>query len=90
MCLGIPGQVVDFIDPAEHIATVEVSGVRRSISTRLLADDPVAPGDWVLVHVGFALSKIDQAEADLTLDQIRRLGKPFEEEMEAFLETSIV
>jgi hydrogenase expression/formation protein HypC len=90
MCLGIPGQVVEFVDEAEYLATVEVSGVRRSISVRLLADEGIAVGDWVLVHVGFALSKIDQAEADLTLDQIQRLGKPFEEEMEAFLETAIV
>ena len=90
MCLGIPGEVIDIVDEAEHLATVDVSGVRRTISARLLADNPVAVGDWVLVHVGFALSKIDQLEAELTLDQIRKLGKPFDEEMDAFAETEIV
>jgi hydrogenase expression/formation protein HypC len=90
MCLGIPGEVVGIVDEVEHLATVAVSGVRRTISARLLADDPVSVGDWVLVHVGFAMSKIDPEEAELTLDQIRKLGKPFEEEMEAFGETQIV
>jgi hydrogenase expression/formation protein HypC len=90
MCLGIPGQVVELVDAAEGLATVEVSGVRRTISIRLLADEGVTPGDWVLVHVGFALSKIDEAEAAATLDQIQRLGKPYEEEMAAFQETAIV
>jgi hydrogenase expression/formation protein HypC len=90
MCLGIPGQVTGFVDEAEHLAMVDVSGVRRAVSVRLLADEGVKAGDWVLVHVGFALSKIDEEEANLTLDQIQRLGKPYEEEMEAFQETAIV
>ncbi|WP_162238354.1 HypC/HybG/HupF family hydrogenase formation chaperone, partial [Microbacterium sp. Leaf351] len=47
-------------------------------------------GDWVLVHVGFAMSKIDEREADLTLDQIRKLGRTYDEELEAFMETEIV
>ncbi|MDR1151404.1 MAG: HypC/HybG/HupF family hydrogenase formation chaperone [Bifidobacteriaceae bacterium] len=90
MCLGIPGEVIGIVDRSEHLATVAVSGVHRTISARLLADDPVAVGDWVLVHVGFAMSKIDQREAELTLDQIRKLGKPYEEEMDAFMDTEIV
>jgi hydrogenase expression/formation protein HypC len=90
MCLGIPGEVIAIVDESEHLATVAVSGVHRTISARLLAADPVRVGDWVLVHVGFAMSKIDAAEAEFTLDQIRKLGKPYEEEMEAFQDTSIV
>jgi len=90
MCLGIPGEVVDIIDPAAGLATVEVSGVRRAISIKLLEDDPVAVGDWVLVHVGFALSKVDEDEAAATIDQIKRLGQPYIDEMDAFKETSVV
>ena len=90
MCLGIPGEVVDIIDPDAGLATVEVSGVRRAISIKLLEDDPVAVGDWVLVHVGFALSKLDEDEAAATIDQIKRLGQPYIDEMDAFKETSVV
>lgn len=90
MCLGIPGEIVEFVDPDNFVANVDVSGVRRAISVRLLADEGVDVGDWVLVHVGFAMSKIDSLEADLTLDQIRKLGDTYDEEMEAFMETEIV
>lgn len=90
MCLGIPGEIVEVVDADEHLASVEVSGVRRVISTRLLADEQVGVGDWVLVHVGFAMSKIDEHEADVTLDQIRKLGRTYDEELEAFMETEIV
>ncbi len=90
MCLGIPGEIVEVVDADEHLASVEVSGVRRVISTRLLADEGVGVGDWVLVHVGFAMSKIDEHEADVTLDQIRKLGRTYDEELEAFMETEIV
>ncbi|MDR0627715.1 MAG: HypC/HybG/HupF family hydrogenase formation chaperone [Bifidobacteriaceae bacterium] len=89
MCLGIPGQVVELVDPAEHLASVEVSGVRRTISLRLLAGEKVSLGDWVLVHVGFAMSLIDAAEAAATLDQVKKLGQPYGEEMDAFMETEI-
>ena len=90
MCLGIPGEIVAIVADADDLASVEVSGVRRTISTRLLADEGVRVGDWVLVHVGFAMSKIDEREADLTLDQIRKLGRTYDEELEAFMETEIV
>jgi hydrogenase expression/formation protein HypC len=90
MCLGIPGEVTAIVDGSEHLVTVSVSGVRRTISARLLADDPAQVGDWVLVHVGFAMSKIDPREAELTLDQVRKLGKPYEEEMDAYVATEIV
>ncbi|MFD8879507.1 HypC/HybG/HupF family hydrogenase formation chaperone [Corynebacterium xerosis] len=72
MCLGIPAQIVDIPDPSR--AKVAISGVERMIATDLLLDEMLAVGDWVLVHVGFALSKIDEEEAALTLTQIERLG----------------
>lgn len=83
MCLAIPGQVVEFVDETHHLAKVDVSGVRRTVNVALLAEDPdgVSIGDWVLIHVGFALSKIDEAEAKATIDFLLELGKPFEDEL---------
>lgn len=83
MCLGIPGQIVEWVQPEHHIAKVEVSGVRRNINVALLAEDPggIDVGDWVLIHVGFAMSKIDEAEAQATLAFLEALGAPFEEEL---------
>jgi len=90
MCLGIPGEVTGIIDADAGLATVEISGVRRAISTKLLEPEGVDVGDWVLVHVGFALSKIDADEAAATLDQIKRLGQPYIDEMDAFKQTVVV
>jgi hydrogenase expression/formation protein HypC len=89
MCLGIPGQIVELVDPQHHIAKVEVSGVRRNVNVGLLAvgDDAVEVGDWVLIHVGFALSKIDEAEAQATREFLESLGDPYEQEL-AELKTS--
>lgn len=73
MCLGIPGVIVEVADREAGLATVDVSGVRRSVSVALL-DEPGAPieeGDWVLVHVGFALARIDEDEAATTLALLR-------------------
>ena len=69
MCLAIPGQVIEMVDEANQIAKVDVVGVRRNINVSLLADDgdEARPGDWVLIHVGFALSKVDEEEAHATL-----------------------
>ncbi|HTC61420.1 MAG TPA: HypC/HybG/HupF family hydrogenase formation chaperone [Candidatus Saccharimonadales bacterium] len=70
MCLAIPGKIVE-IDPQNHLlAVVEVVGVRRKVDLGLLQDDPPIAGDWVLIHVGFAMSKISEADA---LDQMRTL-----------------
>ena len=90
MCLGIPGEVVEIIDPVLGLATVEVSGVRRAISIKLLEPEPVVVGDWVLVHVGFALSKIDEDEAAATIEAIKRLGQPYVDEMDAYQQSSVV
>jgi hydrogenase expression/formation protein HypC len=83
MCLGIPGQLVDWVDEKHKIAKAEVSGVRRNVNVGLLADGPEAVdvGDWVLIHVGFAMSKIDEDEARATLEFLEQLGEPFEQEM---------
>ena len=89
MCLGIPGQIVEVVDDTHHIAKAEVSGVRRNVNIGLLTEgeDAVGIGDWVLIHVGFAMSKIDEEEARLTLEFLKALGAPYEEEL-AELKTS--
>ena len=83
MCLGIPGQIVEFVDPTHHLAKVDVSGVRRNVNVGLLAEgsDKVDLGDWVLIHVGFALSKIDEEEAKATRQFLETLGDPWEQEL---------
>lgn len=82
MCLGIPGQIVELVATSEQLAKVAVSGVRRTINVALLADEGIAPGDWVLIHVGFAMSKIDEAEAQETLRALRQMGAVFDDEMD--------
>ncbi len=84
MCLGIPGQIVEISDVALQRAKVDVDGVRREISVALIGlDGPDAArvGDWVLVHVGFAMAKIDEAEARETLDALKALGDLYEQEL---------
>jgi hydrogenase expression/formation protein HypC len=89
MCLGIPGQVIELVDAEQYLATVEVSGVRRIISVRLLADHGLETGDWVLVHVGFAMAKIDEAEAQHTLEQVKKMGRDYLDEFDAFKSSQI-
>jgi len=75
MCLAIPGQVVEVLDEDNQLAQVEVGGVRRNVNISLLGDGAgVAPGAWVLIHVGFALSRIDEREAQATLQLLREAG----------------
>ncbi len=83
MCLAIPGQIVEFVDEPHHIAKAEVAGVRRNVNVGLLAEGPdaVGIGDWVLIHVGFAMSKIDEAEATATREFLLKLGEPYEQEL---------
>lgn len=90
MCLGIPGQVVEMVDADNHIAKVDVSGVRRNISVRLLADQGLSVDDWVLVHVGFAMARIDEDEARMTLDAVIAAGQGYEDELDAFKNSEIV
>ena len=89
MCLGIPGEIVELLPDRGDLATVEVAGVRRPISLGLLGPGAVRPGDWVLVHVGFAMSKIDEAEAAATLALLEGLGSAYEDELEALCESDI-
>ncbi|MGV9744426.1 HypC/HybG/HupF family hydrogenase formation chaperone [Rhodococcus zopfii] len=89
MCLGIPGRIVDILDADQDLAKVDVNGVQRAISIRLLAGTGLRVGDWVLVHVGFAMSRIDEAEAQMTLDQVRRMGADYVNEIEAFTNSEI-
>ncbi|MGH9058633.1 MAG: HypC/HybG/HupF family hydrogenase formation chaperone, partial [Acidimicrobiales bacterium] len=77
MCLGIPGQVVELVPDNDHLAKVNVAGVRRMINIGLLEDEAVEVGDWVLIHVGFAMSKIDEAEADRALEGLQLMGRAY-------------
>lgn len=91
MCLAIPGQVVEIVDAANQLATVDVAGVRRRVNVSLLGDDDggVAPGDWVLIHVGFALSKVDEEEAHATLRLLEQMGANYEQELEELKASAI-
>ena len=79
MCLGIPGEVIELHPEQPDLAKVDVSGVRRLINIGLLCDDPPVPGEWVLIHVGFAMSRIDEAEAAETLKILAELGEAQQE-----------
>ena len=81
MCLAIPGKVVEIVDEENHIAKVEVGGVRRAVNIGML--DDVVLGDYVLVHVGFAMSKIDEVQAHETLRLLQELGS-YQEEFAQF------
>ena len=91
MCLAIPGQVVELLDPVNQIAKVDVVGVKRNVNVSLLADDNggAQPGDWVLIHVGFALSKVDEEEAHATLRLLQHMGAEYEQELEE-LKASVI
>jgi hydrogenase expression/formation protein HypC len=91
MCLAIPGQVVDIVDPVNQIAKVDVVGVRRNINVSLLAGEGrgVQPGDWVLIHVGFAISRVDEDEAHATRALLEQMGQEYEQELEE-LKASVI
>ncbi len=84
MCLAIPGKIVEIVDEVNRIAKVEVGGVRRAVNIAML--DDVVIGDYVLVHVGFAMSKIDEKQAHETLRTLQELGS-YQEEFEQFQTT---
>jgi len=83
MCLGIPGQMVEQLEEHEHLARVDVAGVGRVINIGLLEDEELKPGDWVLIHVGFAMSKIDETEAAQALASLQMMGQAYTDEMAA-------
>jgi hydrogenase expression/formation protein HypC len=79
MCLAIPGLIVEVIDEPNRLARVEVAGVRRTVNIGLL--DDAGPGDWVLIHVGFAISQIDEDEARATRELLEQMGAEYEQEL---------
>jgi hydrogenase expression/formation protein HypC len=89
MCLGIPGQIVEFMDDVNDIAKVDVSGVKRNINVALVRPDGIALGDWVLIHVGFAMSKLDEREAQETLDLLRQMDAAYVEEFDMLQQSGI-
>jgi hydrogenase expression/formation protein HypC len=89
MCLGIPGEVVEIRTDQPDLAMVDVSGVKRAINIGLLAEEKIVPGEWILIHVGFALSKIDEDEATAALDFLKGMGQAYEDELIALQESKI-
>ena len=89
MCLGIPGEVIEIVDAERHLAKAVVAGVRRTINIGLLIDEGIAPGDWVLIHVGFAMSKIDEHEAELAMEGLKLMGQAYTDEVEAMATSEI-
>jgi hydrogenase expression/formation protein HypC len=91
MCLAIPGQIVEIVDESNRLARIDVAGVRRTVNIGLLDVDgtSAAPGEWVLIHVGFALSKIDEEEAHATLKLLEEMGAEYEQELEE-LKASVI
>jgi hydrogenase expression/formation protein HypC len=79
MCLAIPAQIVEVVDAEAGLANAEISGVRRTVSTALCPEADV--GDWVLIHVGFALQAIDEDEARETLALLEKMGQAYEDEL---------
>ena len=92
MCLAIPGQVVELVDEPNRLARVDVAGVVRTVNVGLLDEDGsvgTSPGDWVLIHVGFAMSKVDEEEARTTLALLEQMGEAYEQELDDLKASSI-
>lgn len=93
MCLGIPGEVVELMAGHDDLAMVSVEGVRRAVNIGLLREDgaelDLRPGDWILIHVGFALSRIDEAEAKASLEWLTGVGDAYTDELEALAASDI-
>ena len=95
MCLGIPGEVVSFMPEHDDLAMVSVEGVQRAVNIGLRRDDAAGgeidlrPGDWILIHVGFALSKIDEAEAKASLEWLTGVGDAYTDELDALRASDI-
>ena len=91
MCLAIPGRIIEVVDEENRLAVVDVAGVRRTVNIGLLdaEDTSAGPGDWVLIHVGFALSIVDEDEAAATLKLLQGMGAEYEQELEE-LKASVI
>jgi len=92
MCLGVPGQIVEIVDTSNTIAKVDISSVRRNVNIACIIEDDHSVqdcvGDWVLVHVGFAMSRIDAEEAERTLALLDELGE-IQSELDAMNQTAV-
>jgi len=88
MCLAIPGKIVEITDAENSIAKVEVGGVKRSVNIGMLDKEEARVGDYVLIHVGFAMSKVDEKEAEETLRTLQELGA-YDTEFEQFVSSDI-
>ncbi len=75
MCLAIPGLIVEVVDPANRLAMVDVAGVQRRVNIGLLEDQCLAPGDWILIHMGFAVERVDAAAAADALAGLEMMGR---------------
>jgi len=82
VCLGIPGEVLTLDVERPGMATVNVGGARRQVNVMLIEEDGVAPGDWVLIHVGFALAKLDELEASQTLQILEGMASAYADELD--------
>jgi hydrogenase expression/formation protein HypC len=91
MCLAIPGRILEIVDEPNRLAKVDVAGVQRTVNIGLLDADGVEAGvgDWVLIHVGFALSKVDEEEAEATLTLLQGMGRDYEAELEELKASAI-
>ena len=91
MCLAIPGQILEIVDESNRLAKVDVAGVRRNVNIGLLDADGAGAevGDWVLIHVGFAISKVDEEEAAATRKMLEGMGADYEREL-AELKASVI
>jgi hydrogenase expression/formation protein HypC len=89
MCLGIPGQIISMVDDTNSIAKVDVSGVKRNVSVALVRPEGIAPGDWVLIHVGFAMSKINEDEARETMKALQIMGETYTDELKLLRQSQI-
>jgi hydrogenase expression/formation protein HypC len=91
MCLAIPGQILEMVDETNRLAKVDVVGVRRTVNVGLLDAEGggLVPGDWVLIHVGFALSKVDEEEALATRKLLEDMGADYEQELEELKASAI-
>jgi len=87
VCLAVPGLIVEVVDEGNYLAKVDVAGVQRNVNVGLL--DGVGPGDWVLIHVGFAISQVDEEEALATRRLLEEMGAEYEQELEE-LKASVI
>jgi hydrogenase expression/formation protein HypC len=87
VCLAVPGQILEVVDETKRLAMVDVAGVHRTVNVGLL--DGAGPGDWVLIHVGFAISQVDEHEALATRRLLEQMGAEYEQELEE-LKASVI